>query len=432
VEPLFLQRALPLAALASMVDNVIAEAAPIPARPKPKFKRKVHEGTKNPLFKDLLEDKSPAEAAEWFVQHLGDLNREGDIKDSPLYELATAAKDASTEEAAKFVGAIVQGVGELPAKTRSEIVPLCTTVAESIQTGNSQESAQFAQNLRAIAEVVARSGRPQGEVQLMAQVAQDEVQAILTKNPQIVLDTVTALPQAERKRVMAVLDKSQVLPEAQKKVVTDAIKPGGYADQIQDATKFVEVAYARRYVVPSAAVAEVLVSIWLGRKACSNGLISWLYWDGLLSLATCLAVGYTCKTLAPVYRKLREDLPGTVAGIQRTIQSGWKDWDPELTGMQTDSFQNAKIGAALSFFLIALSTIWATLGFVSFLDGLVFMHCSFLALLVCIVFVGLRCGTLFEASRYIRYIRLNVQKLSAAPPSPSYGSTLESNESILP
>lgn len=413
-----------------MADNVIAEAAPI--RPKPKFKRKVHEGTKNPLFKTLLEQKSPAEAAEWFVQHLGDLNREGDIKDSPLYELATAANDASTEEAAKLVGAIVQGVGELPAKTRAEIVPLCTTVAEAIQTGDSEESAQFAQNLRAIAEVVARSGRPQGEVQLMAQVAQDEVQAILTKNPQIVLDTVTALPQAERKRVMTVLDNSQVLPETQKKVVTEAIKPGGYADQIQDAIKFVEVAYTRRYVVPGVAVVEVLMSVWLGRKACSNGLISWLYWDGLLSLATCLAVAYTCKTLAPVYRKLREDLPGTVAGIQRSIQSGWKDWDPELTGMETDAFRNAKIGAALSFVLLALSAVWATLGFISFLDGFVLMRCSLLALLVCIVFVGLRCGMLFEASRYVRYLRLNVQKLSAAPPSVSYGSTKESNESSLP
>eukprot|EP00930_Biecheleria_cincta_P031276 TRINITY_DN21711_c0_g1_i1.p1 TRINITY_DN21711_c0_g1~~TRINITY_DN21711_c0_g1_i1.p1 ORF type:complete len:416 (+),score=70.12 TRINITY_DN21711_c0_g1_i1:127-1374(+) len=415
-----------------MADDVIAETAPIPERPKPKFRRKVHEGTKNPLFKQLLEEKTPAEAAEWFAKHLADLNREGDIKDSPLYELATAANDASTEEAAKLVAAVVQGVGELPAKTRSEVVRQCTSVAEAMQTGNSDESARFSQNLAAIAEVVAKSGRPQGEVQLMTQVAQDEVQTILQKNPQIVLDTVTALPQAERKRVMTVVDKSQALPEAQKKVLTEAIKPGGYADQIQDTLKFVDVAYARRYAVPAVAAAEVFMSIWLGRRACSNGLISWLYWDGLLSLATCLAVVYTCKTLAPVYYKLREDMQGTIAGIQRTIQSGWKDWDPELTGMEMDAFQNAKIGAALSFFLLGFSAFWATLGFLSLLDGFLLMRCSLLALLVCIAFVGVRCGTLFEASRCIRYIRLMVQKLSAAPPNPSYGSTKESNESSLP
>lgn len=424
---------MPLAALAHMADNTVAEAAPSTERPRPKFKRKVHEGTKNPLFKELLERKSPAEAAEWFVRHLADLNQESDIMVSPLYELATAAKDASTDEAARLLAAVVQGVGELPAKTRSEVVLLCTMLAETMQDGeNSRASAQTVQNLRAIVGMVARCGRPQGELQLMAHVAQDEVQSILTKNPQIVLDTVTALPQAERKRVMTVLEKSEVLPETQKRVVTDAIKPGGYADQIQDTVKFIDVSYARRYVVPGVAVAEALVSMWLGRKACSNRLISWLYWDSLLSLATSVAIGYTCKTLSPVYYRLREDVLGTLAGIKRTVQSGWKDWDPELTGTETGAFQNAKIGAALSLVFLAFSTFWATLGFANLLDGLILMRCSLFALLVCIVFVGLRCSILFEAGRYIRYIRLNAQKLSAASPSPSYGSTQKSDESSVP
>jgi len=439
------------------------------------------------VLQDLLR-RPPAEIAGWALDQARDLEDPAvNVETLPIFQLAGALKAAPPEQKQALVRGAMSGFGDLPVDRRAEAVRLAMrshdilNQAEGLELTRmaEREHAKAMQRLAALEQRQARlEGRPAGvagasspeaggappgagrgeaaqsrppplvenllrvakearfnemqkeDLTLMAQVAQGE--AVRLMEPQQLLDVVSELDQGERQQLTEALVEAHVVPEEQRGVLEEAVRPGGYVDQLGRILACVNKARKYAWVFVAIPVIEFFLAVCLVYLSCGTPLVSWLRFDALLALGVAGAVYFTGHTLAPAYRKLNADPVGAVQRWQSMQQERrWRvKLEATVPGVSFDTYRAGAAGIAVLALLVLLGAVWAVIGALELLATLL-MGCSSLTTLVCTVFVGARFGLLVVLLLGLYYVLDEIQRHRSR--SPVLGSSLiPMSEDALP
>lgn len=369
------------------------------------------------LLGDILDNKTPEEAAEWFFDEVKQLQQDADLERSDLYHLATALQTATTQQRQKAVRNVVSGLAQLPPKQRGRALPLVFDVAESFKTaqagqpaGAEKADSSLAKNLQKIAQV-ASAGRKDGSS--LQEVARQEAISVVQKDPRLVLDTVTELPKSDRSRLLEKLASTDLLPKDQKAILEQVVAPGGYADIAKGGLEGIQDAASKRYWIPASAILQLVVYIFYGHRACRNRLMYWLWWDAVLTVITVWIVLYICYVVFPCLEKLQKDPGSTLAGLQEGLKNGWSPDVVQATGLFESEFRRAKNLSALVLILALFLMLYSVLAVIRLLAATLSFKCSFSAWVFCTGFVAFKVYVLAKFFFFVQYLRTQRQQLLA-------------------
>jgi len=374
----------------------------------------------------------PSKLAAFLLAEVKELSKTSNVEQSQLFKLADDFEEMPEKEKRKLLLNAIKGFSELPAKQRAEIVPLVLDMADA---GASKETSVLAQNLKAI--VVAHPA-------VMEEGLADEARTVayqeLQKNPQLLLETVTALDEKPRQSLMKTLERADAIPREHKRLIKAAVKPGGYADRLDDIREWVNLALKRRWLFPTLAVLEFIFSLQLGSGLCLGGApehrghaclctkaegdVHWLFWDALSALALSAAVAFTGNELAPMLQQLGQDPYGSFLALQAWLSSGSSRFK-----CVEEEHLPATLGASAAILLFVFQNLWALRGALDLFFFREFFTCSFISFIVFFIFVALRVSTLGALIYAARYVYCETQKIisiasaSTSSTSISYGAT---------
>jgi len=352
----------------------------------------------------------PSKLAAFLLSEVKELNKTTNVEQSQLFKLADDFEEMPEKEKRKLLLNAIKGFSELPAKQRAEIVPLVLDMADA---GASKETSVLAQNLKAI--VVAHP-------------------AVMEEG------LVTALDENPRHRLMKTVERADAIPREHKRLIKAAVKPGGYADRLDDIREWVNLALKRRWLFPTLAVLEFIFSLQLGSGLCLGGApehrghaclctkaegdVHWLFWDALSALALSAAVAFTGNELAPMLQQLGQDPHGSFLALQAWLSSGSSRFK-----CVEEAHLPATLGASVAILLFVFQNLWALRGALDFFFFREFFTCSFISFIVLFTFVALRVSTLGALIYAARYVYCETQKIisiasaSTSSTSISYGAT---------
>eukprot|EP00931_Biecheleriopsis_adriatica_P058110 TRINITY_DN34529_c0_g1_i2.p1 TRINITY_DN34529_c0_g1~~TRINITY_DN34529_c0_g1_i2.p1 ORF type:complete len:434 (-),score=117.68 TRINITY_DN34529_c0_g1_i2:44-1345(-) len=397
------------------------------------------------LLQDLLR-KPPAEVASWALEQVKTLSSAGsNVEALPIFQVAGALNAVPLEQKTALVRHAIAGFGELPAQKRAEVVRIAMQTADvahraenlalheqmasehaaalgrlaSLQNGGAPPAAPaqpsdaalesappLVKNFMKVVKEARFDQMPKADMQSLAQDAQREAQQLA--QPQQLLDVVAELKPDEREQLTEVLVDANVVPQEQRVVLEEAMRPGGYADQISSAVSALEAARQYAWLFLALPCVELFFSLVLGNFACGSGLPVWLRGDAWLALGTVGAGYFGMQQLEPVYEQLKEDPMGAVQRWQATEGrnlSTSERLEQAVPGVKFDAYQIGGLGLGIALILFVIGLV----GVLELLATIV-MGCSAITVFVCFVFIGIRCGAVVGLLFLARYVSDEINK----------------------
>jgi len=282
-------------------------------------------------------------------------------------------------------------------------------------------------NLMQVAAQVKVRDIPVDELRNMQQVVQ--LEAVKVVQPRELLEVVRELNHDERETLAEALIEAKVVPEEQREMLEEAVRPGGYTDQLADAMSLVAMAHSYAWVAIALPGIEFILSLICGLLPCHVPLASWLRQDAILGLMTAGMARCAAHVLSPVSAQLQEDPMGMVQRLQvagpslsslrraaSNMLSGSHGLEDQLQpmlgvavpGIPLDVFRKAAICLAITAVLVVLGTLWAAIGLLEFLAAGV-AGCAVAIRFFSFLFVGLRIlgvlGLLFLVLHVVREVK---------------------------
>lgn len=224
----------------------------------------------------------------------------------------------------------------------------------------------------------------------MQQAVQEEV--VRMAEPAQLLDVVAELDEGDREHLTASLVDAHFISEDRRPFLEDAVRPGGYADKLNQAIRFINV--ARRHVWVALAIPFVeLILSWTLMALLHQGsvLFTWMEIDACLQLGLVMLVYMAGKSLAPAWRELQADPISVVGRFQHSDRDASliDKVSVALPGIDPEGFRHGVNCGIAALLVVAFGAVWAVFGILQWLASValgtvgIILLCSFL-------FIGLR------------------------------------------
>lgn len=394
------------------------------------------------LLQDLLR-RPPAEVASWAVDQASALSSSGtDLECSPIFQVAGALSAVPVEQKQALIHSALAGVAELPAARKAQAVRMVMQTQnmayhsenQAVQQQMSQlasltgapapsnaaprqptealtNAPPLVQNVMRIMKEARFDQMPQEEQKVLAQEAKSS--AMQLAQPEQLLEIVQELRPDEREQLTEALVDAKVVPAEQREVVEQAIRPGGYADQLSTTLQYVEMVRQYSMCIVMVPFVELILSMVVGFMTCGSGLTSWLRTDAISALATLAACYIGVQKLSPVYEGVRADPMGAVQRWQISGAEGRSTRERIQTlvpGVEPEAYQVGVICLVIALILFLFGLIGAVVGVFELVASMV-VGCSSFVVMTCIVFIGIRCAGLLGVMRLAMFVRDEVEKL---------------------
>eukprot|EP00930_Biecheleria_cincta_P091606 TRINITY_DN81207_c0_g1_i1.p1 TRINITY_DN81207_c0_g1~~TRINITY_DN81207_c0_g1_i1.p1 ORF type:complete len:445 (-),score=85.88 TRINITY_DN81207_c0_g1_i1:31-1332(-) len=402
------------------------------------------------LLQDLLR-RPPAEVASWAVDQASALSSTGtDLERSPIFQVAGALSAVPVEQKQALIHSALAGVAELPATKKAQAVRLVMQTKNMAYHAENQAVQQqmSSDHKAALSQLASLTGAPapsdaaprqptealtnapplvqnvmrlvqearfdqmsQQEQKVLAQEARSS--AMQLAQPEQLLEVVQELKPEEREQLTDALVDAKVVPPEQREVVEQAIRPGGYADQVSTTLQYVEMVREHSMYIVIVPFVELVLSMIVGFMTCGSGLTTWLRTDAINGLATLAACYIGVQKLSPVYEGIRADPMGA---LQRWQISGAEGRSTReriqmlVPGVAPETYQVGVICLVIALIFVLFGLIGAVVGVFELLASMV-VGCSSFVVMVCIVFIGIRCAGLLGVMRLAMFLRDEVEKL---------------------
>lgn len=413
------------------------------------------------LLQELLK-KPPAEVASWAIDQAQELSKEGaQVEHSALFQLAGALGNAPVEQKQELVRNAMSGIEQLPARKKVEAMRLGMQAANMAQqagvavpgmpapaTGAGAQSSSAGHravpegndlskpllaggrggstgggavsssqalaapppliaNLMRVGEQAKFHEMPQAEVQALTQEVQVDVSKLIS--PKQLVEVVQELKPEEREELTTQLVEAKMIPQEHAATVQEALKPGGYADQLVAVFNAIESVHEHALGIIGPPIVEFLVSLFLGLFSCDVGLQGWVRFSALQWLGMCGCAYAIGRLLQPAYEPLKSDPVGVVQrwsqapdgfNSEDDYEQKCKEAFPDLPWMNVKIACGFLIGFALC---LAMSVLWVVIGIFEFLGVfLCLFDCNGFVVLVALIFLALHVCLLLYASMMVK------------------------------
>lgn len=365
------------------------------------------------------------EVANWALEHSRPLSQPGaNVEQSPLFHLAGALHHAPVQQTQALIRSAIKGFSDLPAPRKAEALRLAMQTTSMVQQAGGPDLVQqlagqaaspgaspsggarrpqaasttpaappvlpappLVQNFMRIAQEAKFNEMPREDFQVIAQEAQADAARYM--QPQQLVDVVQELRPDEREQLTDKLVEAKILKEEHRAVCEDALRPGGYADQLSMLFRVIDPVVKHAKAVVAVPVVELLLALLLGLLPCGTPLAGWLNFDALLSLGVCGLAYLACVWLA--FEKIRADPVGTVQRWQEAPANS--DWAAKLeAAIPGADFDQYRVGVAAlggCVVLLIMGVLWTVVGVLELFATAAF-GCSGIVVFFCALFVLLR------------------------------------------
>lgn len=401
-------------------------------------------GQGHAVARELLR-KRPSDLAGWALDQAALLSDPAvNVEQLPIFQLAHVLVELPPVTKQALVQNAVAGLAELPPSRKVEAVRLAMQTANIVQQAesldveqrmhqehaaalqrlaNAQQSAAGAnsqvdaapsappliKNFLRVVEEAKLNQVPREERALLVKEAQSH--AVQLAQPQQLLDVVQELRPEERAQLTEVLVEAHVVSEEQRFLLEEAVRPGGYADALSGALKWMDYAKEFAWVIGAVPAVEFGLGFILGALPCGSGMDGWLRTDGFLNLILAGAVFCASQILEPALEGIKQD---PLAAVRRWQDCQEQDFSSHLEvlvpGVPLSTYQHAAGGLLVALVSMVLGVLWAVVGVFQFLDGLI-VGCTGFTMLCAFAYIGLRAGLVLGALWLLYYVLDEIQRL---------------------
>jgi len=371
------------------------------------------------VIEDLLRRPGP-DLARWAVEQARSLSRPGtNVQRLQIYQVAGALSSASVEDKQELVRNAIAGFAELPPDQKAEALRLVVNTAAAAQVQAAgvpdPESSPLMQNVMAVVQEAKFHEMPKQEQELLAKEAREDAMEMM--KPEQLLEVVAELKPEERDQVTEALIEAKIVPEEQQGVLHEALRPGGAADLLVNAMKFISFAQENSGALVAVPFGELFLALLLGVLPCRSGLATWLRADAVYSVLTLAGAWLAGTQLAPAIQCVKEDPMGVAQRwehAQAQNQTLRRRLEVTVPGVEFHAYQLGAIGVLVTGIFLAAGLLNAVVGLFE-LFATVVAGCSIVVMVASMGFLALRCVMVFGLLQALAMIVRLASSPSHAP-----------------